>query len=98
MINYIVRNCPSIEDIVNYEINKDGDFIQTGIDTPDYCVKNKKQCKDITDCLLKRIVELCDSNASKVLYEGETSKIKFVEENPLAKKILELLEIEEVDE
>lgn len=35
---------------------------------------------------------------SKVLYEGETSKLKFVEGNPLAKKILELSEMEEVDD
>lgn len=63
-----------------------------------WCRDKQKHCKDITDCPLKQIVELCDSNVSKVLYEGETSKIKFVEGNPLAKKILELLEIEEVDE
>lgn len=95
MKKIIIKNCPSIEDIVNYEINKDGDFIQIGIDTPDYCIKNKKHCKDITDCLLKQIVELCDANASKVLYEGET--LKFIEGNPLAKKILELLGIDECE-
>ena len=61
------------------------------------CLHNN-HCDNITDCLLKRIVELCDSNASKVLYEGETSKLKFVEGNPFAKKILEQLEIEEVNE
>lgn len=52
-------------------------------------------CKDITDCVMKRIVELCDSNASKVLYEGKT--LKFVEGNPLAEEILQLLEIEECE-
>lgn len=94
MKNYIVRNCPSIEDIADYEINKDGDFVQTGIDTPDYCVKNKKQCKDITNCLLKRIVDKC-KDYKLIAYEGEFYKL--IQENAKAKEILELLEIEEVE-
>ena len=81
-MKYIIKNCDSY----NF-----GCCLSTN-GTKLYC-----QCKDITDCLLKRIVELCDSNTSKVLYEGETSKIKFVEGNPLAEKILKLLETEECE-
>ena len=45
-------------------------------------------CKDITDCLLKRIVELCKDMAS----DEDSYAYDF------AKEILQLLEIEEVDE
>lgn len=94
MKRYIVRNCPAIKEITTLltseppQFQKEWHCCTTG--------SNLKNCKNITDCVMKRIVELCDTNVSKVLYEGET--LKFVEGNPLAKKILELLEIEEVDE
>ena len=85
MNKYIVKNCPALTD--QGECYQGSVFMGTAF----------KECQERTDCVLKRIVELCDSNASKVLYEGETSKLKFVEGNPLAKKILELLEIEECE-
>lgn len=61
------------------------------------CVNDKYSnlCKDITDCVMKRIVELCDTNVSKVLYDGEN--IKLIKGNDLAVEILELLEIEECE-
>lgn len=94
-MKYIIKNCPAIEDIVNYEINKDGDIIQTGIDTPDYCIKSKKQCKDITDCVMKRIVEfvkwrdeesVCNSCGLGIPHRKEEFQ-----------RILNMLEIEEAE-
>lgn len=87
-MKYVIKNCD------NYT-NLDKDW------TCRSTIQNRKGCyccKDITDCIMKRIVDECDSNVSKVLYEGETSKLKFVEGNPLAKKILELFEMEEMEE
>lgn len=55
-------------------------------------------CQDCTDCLMKQIVGLCDNNMNKLLYDGETMKLKFVEANSLAREIFDILEIEETEE
>ena len=61
----IVINCPAREDILNYEIDSNGNFFVTGIDTPDYCVKHKKLCNEVYDCITKR-----------VMYKKERFKVK----------------------
>lgn len=84
-MKYIIKNCPNcwtynriyFHPVCGLTYQKGGFKEKT---------ENFECCKDISDYLLKRIVELCDNNASKVLYEGETSKI------------LELLEIEECED
>lgn len=64
----------------------------------DTCLSNNADrlyCKDITDCLLKRIVDEC-KDYKLIAYEGEFYKL--IQENAKAKEILELLELEEVDD
>ena len=92
-MTYIIKNCPAFKN----EVIKT--YLTLGVKQfKNVCSAERKEtnCKDITDCLLKRIVEMCDSNTTKVLHEGETFKL--IEGNRLGSKILELLEIEEVDE
>ncbi len=53
MTKYIVKGCPCLEDILDANtfevVNKD------------YCIKTNNDCKDIFDCKIKQIVELCKS-------------------------------------
>ena len=82
MSKYVIKNCPA------YKIE------------PDLCVeRNLKngewvKCQDCTDCLLKQIVEKC-KRKSMPIYENEYFLI--TQEYPLAKEILELLDIQEVE-
>lgn len=63
-----------------------------------WCRDKQKHCKDITDCVLKQIVEKCKhiKSINKTnSYVGEY--IEFTQRSPLADEILELLDIEEVE-
>lgn len=60
MSKYIVKNCPALEDILNYEV-QDGLIIETGIDTANYCIKYKKTCDKISDCVIKRVIDDCET-------------------------------------
>ena len=86
-MKYIIKNCPNL----TTSFYSAGEIIHNQCGCSDDDMR-----KDRNNCLLKQIVEKCDSNTSKVLYEGET--IKFIEGNPLAKEILKLLEIEECED
>ena len=55
---YIVKNCPAREDICDYDVTQEGNIIETGIDTPNYCVYYKKTCDKITNCLIKQVIEI----------------------------------------
>lgn len=79
-MKYIIRNCPNYDNRIWQEPT---------------CNINTADCQSVSDCLLKRIADKCDSNISKVLYEGET--LKFIEGNKLASEILQLLNIEECE-
>ena len=63
------------------------------------CVNDKHSnlCQDITDCVLKRIAEICDNNGSKILYDSEIKKLKFFQGDKSANEILELLDMEECE-
>lgn len=68
------------------------------------CSNSDKPCKDIPNCLLKQIVELCkkarnerDLAFLKIKFTG-AEIAKLYGKVDFAKEILELLEIEEVDE
>ena len=50
---YIVKNCPAREDIYACEFDADGNLYQK-MDTPNYCVKHKKICDEISDCIIKK--------------------------------------------
>lgn len=87
-MKYIIKNCPAL-------------FTSKGKTFLDCCNEpSKKTCKDITDCLLKRIVEklkplqiITFEHGIKGMFIAETKvELKQVSE------ILKLLEIEEVDE
>lgn len=88
MPKYIVKNCPSIW---THSFNKNT-----------WLCENGKDCKDIPDCLLKRIVELCKvidtpcDNCDGIGYfdgckDDDCSFYRLT-------KIHQLLEIEEVSE
>ena len=65
----------------------------------DYCEEIKSyECQDCTNCVMKRIVELCKhiKSINKTnSYIGEYSE--FTQHSPLANEILELLDIQEVE-
>ena len=100
MKKYIIKNCPKLAN-TNRRI---GAIFDTcgGID---YDTDEFEYCKDIPDCLLKRIVELCKAESEpQYLYERDRTgkavailSVKYNQGAKLAKKILELLEIEECE-
>lgn len=71
-MKYIIKNCPAFTE----EDNRYGLCFD---DYNGYC----KPCKDITDCLLKRIVDVC-----------REQNLKY---DTTACSVLELLEIEECE-
>ena len=88
-MKYIIKNCPCY--------NKD------------YSCQSKnniigKYCKDIADCLLKRIVEKCKYQSAefddKIKNGNYHDKYKFFKSgrSDAGKEVLQLLEIEQVDE
>ena len=88
MIKYVIKNCSCY--------NKD------------YSCQSKdnitgKYCKDITDCVLKRIVEKCKIETKPIQVYHATGDLPFVQTAlnrkgaDFAVKIIELLEIEEVE-
>ena len=90
MKKYVIKNCPKLAN-TNRRI---GTIFDT-CDGIDYDTDEFEYCKDISDCLIKRIVELCNRNIDRVYYlDGK----KIMQGQKLAVDILEQLEIEEVDE
>ena len=87
-MKYIIKNCPMLYGI-DIKLNK------KRLETFWFCRKVDFHCKDNTDCLLKQIVEKC-KQSSMPIYEGEYFLI--TQEYPLAKEILDLLDIQEVSE
>lgn len=62
------------------------------------CDECYTRCKDITDCLLKQIVELCREQITiECNIDGKKQVLNAYYHTHLGEKILELLEIEEVD-
>ena len=54
----IIKNCPAIENI--YEMTGDYDANDLPImrlDTPNYCVKHKKTCDKVEDCIIKKVIK-----------------------------------------
>lgn len=86
-MTYIVKNCPARDDL--YDLT--GDFDEhdnpiMSIDTPDYCVKYKKTCDKVDDCVIKQNIDFCAKRAS----------IGGIDET--AEKIISSWQIEEVNE
>ena len=60
-----------------------------------WCRDKQKHCKDITDCVLKHIIEKCNRNIDRVYYlDGK----KIMQGQKLAVDILKQVEIEEVND
>lgn len=53
----IVSNCPALEDILEWtgEFDARENPIMT-LDTADYCVKHKKSCKEVENCVVKTVI------------------------------------------
>ena len=89
-MNYVIKNCPCY----NNE-RFIGGFLD---DKATFCTYYGKKCQDCTDCVMKRIVELCKhiKSINKTnSYVGEY--IEFTQHSPLANEILELLDIQEIE-
>ena len=78
---YVIRNCPAL-----YQING----------MTNECLGTDYQCQDCTDCVLKKIVELCNKTAPicKECNSYDCSSCGNYT-NSLDKEILQLLDIEE---
>ena len=85
MNKYIIKNCPC------FTINGEAFNSCKCKDSSSINGIHQEFCKDILDCLLKRIVELCKENYTSDDNVFDISKKIF------ALRILDLLEIEEVE-
>lgn len=53
----IVVNCPAREDIPELEYDASIErYVVIGIDAKDYCVKHKKRCKEVKNCVVKTVI------------------------------------------
>ena len=95
MSKYILKNCPCYIDMPLYNHDKVcrlGDIVKP----------NHKElyvyCKDCTDCKLKQIVELCkEQKVINCNIDEKEQVLKAYYHTHLGDKILELLDIQEVE-
>jgi hypothetical protein len=95
---YIIRNCPCLE-----QSDLDKDIYNSCLGATDYI----GMCKDCTDCVMKQIVDKCSKAHGQIIgyekgkiYDGKNlieANLPLATINPLAKEILELLDIQEVE-
>lgn len=84
-MKYIIKNCPALL--------KGAEKWARGFKDDEYlCNDRTKWCEDCSDCVIKQIVKLCNDEL-----EQETDPLNSSGKS-LAQKILNLLEMEEVDE
>lgn len=96
---YIIKNCPAHgkEDRICYPSVKK--YISGEDFVPYYCFGLRKPCKDISDCLLKQIVE----KAKQMQNEWSEELLKYPDKykffksgrSDAGKEILQMFEIEE---
>lgn len=77
---YIVKNCPSCKE---YNV--------FGVDTDWCCYDKHDYCKNITDCVIKQVIEKCKKHADESIYCGHCSI-----EN-LGYSLLNMFDIEEIN-
>lgn len=93
MSKYVVRNCPCLFNsyyasgkTVRFECN-DGNH-------------DDKLCRDVTDCLIKRVIDKCKEAIktydNEEFYEDEADI--FMGESNMASNILDMFDIQEVEE
>ena len=58
MYKFIVKNCPAIQNLMEWtgEFDNNENPIMT-LDTADYCIKNKCECVNVDNCLIKQIAD-----------------------------------------
>lgn len=81
---YIVKNCPSLKTRISY---KDKVWLNG---CSEYGDLNDKECCNITDCLIKQVIEKCK-------YSTKSWDNFDIGERIKANEILKLFEIEEVE-
>lgn len=83
-MKYVIKNCPNLMN----------SYYSTGEIKSGECglCTNDKLCKDIIDCLLKQIVDLCQRDV------GNKENMFLCARSMLADEIIEKLEIEECEQ
>ena len=81
MTKYIIKNCPCL---------------YRGYRSDYECDSKGELCEEVTNCLLKQIVEKCKISHYPVIDKQDFKLIGFTE-SPLAKEILSMLEIQELE-
>lgn len=72
-MSYIVKNCPAFDNRIWIEPT---------------CNINPCDCENITDCVIKRVIEIAKDIIEKDCYENSDAK---------AEKILQLFDLEEIN-
>lgn len=90
---YIVKNCPAREDIFDYDIDENGNICRQKIDTPDYCVKHKKTCDKVDNCITKWIIKNCKNKQYDMTKDNYVHRQK-----AFAQRILKSWQVEEVND
>lgn len=89
MTKYIIKNCPA------YTEYKNASYVLVKVCiSPHNTAHEVHYCQDCTDCLLKRIVDLC-KEPNEPYYNPECEY--GIGRTDLAEEILELLEIKECE-
>ena len=103
---YIIKNCPAIKEITTLLTSESPQFQKEWC-----CYKTGsnflKKCQDCTDCVMKQTVEKCSKAHGQIIgyekgkiYDGENlieANLPLATINTLAKELLDLLDIEEVE-
>lgn len=88
---YVIRNCPCFVEGIAIKGNE-----QKTQTCNNHKVRELTLCKDCTNCKLKQIVENCKGYKEELI-DRKTKKTVATRYFPLAREILELLDIEEVE-
>ncbi len=81
MNKYIVKNCPARD---KFGLCWNGSL---------------EYCEDCTNCLIKQVIELCNDDLKPIRewQEGDTIFVEYKKDVHLARDILQLFDIEEVE-
>lgn len=70
MTKYIVKNCPALVDLLSAEKEE--------LLKKKYCINASEYCSDITDCMIKKVVDKC-----KAEYEAAGRQLDGISEEVL---------------
>ena len=90
MIKYIVKNCPALRKMVTINSSKGHETFF------DVCSSKHCLCKDRTDCPLKQVVKIYAQECPiKEIMNADDNEM--FEAGRLAKRVLQTLQVEEVE-